>query len=152
VLGREFSYPLLAAVAGLEDAELQAISDMLAGLALGAETGIQGGAPVFFAVLAAAYMIAGQVAEARGTVDTGLAIAAQTGEHYYDVELHRLQGEIVLHLGGAPTEAEAFFQQALEVARSQEAKSMELRTTIRLARLWRDQGKRAEARDLLAPH
>ena len=65
--------------------------------------------------------------------------------------LHRLRGEIVLATGGAPTDAETHFQRALEIARSQDARSYELRAATSLARLWRDQGRQAEARTLLQP-
>ena len=67
-------------------------------------------------------------------------------------EAHRLQGELLLR---QPTpdvsQAEACFQQALDVARRQQAKSWELRTALSLSRLWQQQGKRAEAYELLAP-
>ena len=80
-----------------------------------------------------------------------LAISAQLGQPSMDVDLHRLDGDLVLATGGAPEEAAARYQQALDIARAQEAKSFELRAATSLARLWRDQGRRAEARDLLAP-
>ena len=70
---------------------------------------------------------------------------------YWDADLRRLDGDLILATGGAPEEAAARYQQALNIARAQEAKSLELRAATSLARLWRDQGKRAEARDLLAP-
>lgn len=74
-----------------------------------------------------------------------------TGQHFYDAELYRLQGEIVLAADGAPSDAEALFQRALEIARGQEARSFELRSATRLARLWQRQGKESQARDVLAP-
>ena len=65
---------------------------------------------------------------------------------------HRVAGEIALMLPKADTaKAEAYFERALAVARQQQAKSWELRAAMSMARLWRDQGKRDEARDLLAP-
>lgn len=90
-------------------------------------------------------------AAARGAVDGGLALAAQTHQHYMDAELHRLQGEIELAGGGPPADAEARFQRALDVARAQEAKWLELRAAIRLGRLWQDRGRTADLRDLLQP-
>ncbi len=64
----------------------------------------------------------------------------------------RLRGVLLLRQPGTPqAEAEAWFQRALDVARRQEAKSLELRAAMSLARLWQQQGKRAEAYDLLAP-
>jgi predicted ATPase len=88
------------------------------------------------------------LAEARALVD-------KTGERFWEAELHRLEGELTLQctrpsLERSFPEAEASFRKALEVARRQEAKSLELRAAISLARLWQQQDKRAEARQLLA--
>jgi class 3 adenylate cyclase/tetratricopeptide (TPR) repeat protein len=128
-----------------------ALPEMLDGMALAAETGSQAGAPAFFALLAEAQQAAGQPADAQGTVATGLAVAAQTGQPYVDADLHRLDGELLLATGGTADEAAARYHHALAIAREQGARSFELRAATSLARLWRDQGKRAEARDLLAP-
>jgi predicted ATPase len=75
-----------------------------------------------------------------------------TGETWFEAEVHRIAGEIALK-SPAPdrAKAEEYFAHALEVARKQQAKSLELRAAMSMARLWRDQGKRDEARDLLAP-
>ena len=87
-----------------------------------------------------------------GVLRLGIAQTEQQEMHFYDAELHRLRAEILLDMdGNAVEEAEALFGQALEIARRQEAKTFELRATTSLARLWRDQRKRAAARDLLAP-
>jgi tetratricopeptide (TPR) repeat protein len=138
--------------------ETAAIADMVAGLSVAAETGFQAGAPFLLSWLAEAYMIAGQLAEADGAVDLALAVAAETGQHGVDAELQGLQGEIALgridatdSRPQAEAKAEECFHRALDIARGQDARSYELRAVTRLARLWRDQGKRAEARDLLAP-
>jgi predicted ATPase len=75
-----------------------------------------------------------------------------TGEGLYEAELLRLKGELLIaHRPAVSHEAEACFQRAVAVAREQEAKLFELRASTSLARLWRDQGKRDEARELLAP-
>ncbi len=75
-----------------------------------------------------------------------------TGERWYEAELYRLKGELLLQQSSDnQAEAEACFQQALDVARHQQAKSFELRAATSLARLWQQQGKRQEAHDLLAP-
>jgi predicted ATPase len=67
-------------------------------------------------------------------------------------EVHRIEGEIALKSPKPDAaKAQAYFERALSVAREQQAKSWELRATMSMARLWRDQGKRDEARDLLAP-
>ena len=75
-----------------------------------------------------------------------------SGERFYEAEVYRLKGALLLQDAPASQEeAEAHFQQALDVARRQQAKSWELRAAMSLARLWQRQGKRAEARELLAP-
>jgi predicted ATPase len=139
------------AAARMAAGELEAITDVVAGLALVGGTGNQGGSPALFALLGEAYLTASQFTEAHGAAAAGLAIAAQTGQALFNSELNRLRGEIVLASGGAFAEAEPHFHHALEIARAQKAKSFELRAATSLARLWRDQSKRAEARDLLAP-
>jgi predicted ATPase len=80
-----------------------------------------------------------------------LATLAQSGVRWCEAELYRLRGELLLRSLAPQGEAEACFQQALTVARRQEAKSLELRAVVSLSRLWQRQGKRVEARDLLAP-
>lgn len=81
-LGRVFH-----AAARVAGGEPEAIADMLAGLAVGAETGNQVGAPALFALLGEAYMTGGQFAQARGAVETGLTVATQTGQGFFDAEL-----------------------------------------------------------------
>jgi len=139
------------AAARVAAGEQEAVADLLPGLVQSGGTGNRGGAPGLLSVVADAYLTAGKLAEARSAVEGGLALAAQTGQHFMDAELHRLAGEIELAGGGAAADAEALFLRSLEIARSQEAKSPELRTATSLARLWRDQGRRVEARELLAP-
>ena len=76
----------------------------------------------------------------------------QQEERWWEAEVSRLRGVLLLRQPGTPqAEAETCFQQALEVASRQEAKSLELRAAMSLACLWQQQGKRAEACDLLAP-
>src|SRR4029434_2394112 len=76
----------------------------------------------------------------------------QHEERWWEAEIHHLRGVVLLRQPGTPqAEAEACFQRALDVARRQEAKSLELRAAMSLARLWQQQGRCAEARDLLAP-
>jgi predicted ATPase len=85
------------------------------------------------------------LAEALGLVDT-------TGERFWEAELHRLKGELLLARSSKrAVEAEASFRQALAVARRQQAKSLELRAAMSLSRLWQQQGKCKEAQELLAP-
>ena len=106
-------------------------------------------APIWFTLLGEVYLTARQLAEARGAVESDhAAAAAQAGQPLFDAELHRLEGELVL-ASGATTEDEALFRRAIEIGRAQEAKAFGLRAAAGLARLWRDQGKAAGARDLV---
>ena len=102
--------------------------------------------------LANAYAKLGQFDDAWRCIGEAMAAIEATKESWCDANIHRLAGEIVL-LSGEPdtAKAEAYFERALAVARQQQAKSFELRAAMSMARLWRDQGKRDEARDLLAP-
>src|SRR5262249_23575371 len=103
------------------------------------------------ALLAEASAQAGQTAEGLEALAEALARLAQGRVRWWEAALHRLRGELLLqHAVAQPGEAEACFQQALAVARRQEAKSLELRAAMSLARLWQRQGKRAEAHRLLA--
>jgi predicted ATPase len=81
-----------------------------------------------------------------------MTLAETTNERWCEAEVYRMAGEIAL-LSSEPdaAKAEGYFQRALAVARQQEAKSWELRAAMSLARLWRDQGKVQQARELLAP-
>jgi predicted ATPase len=81
-----------------------------------------------------------------------MAAVETTKERWCEAEVHRVAGEIALtSLQSDAAKAEAYFERALAVARAQNAKSWELRAAMSMARLWRDQGKRDEARELLAP-
>src|SRR5262249_3737171 len=78
-------------------------------------------------------------------------LVEQHDERWWEAEVHRLRGVLLLRRTGTPqAEAETWLQRALDVARRQEAKALELRAAMSLARLWREQGKRAEAHELLA--
>jgi predicted ATPase len=84
-------------------------------------------------------------------VAEALALAEKTAERYNEAELYRLQGDLLLARSpDNQAEVEACFQQALAIARRQQAKSWELRAAMSLSRLWQQQGKRQEAHDLLA--
>jgi predicted ATPase len=108
--------------------------------------------PLHLPYLARAYGEGGQFDDARRCIDEAIASVETTNERWGEVEVHRTGGEIAL-LSPDPdaAKAEAYFERALMVARKQQAKSWELRAAISMARLWRDQGKQDEARDLLAP-
>jgi predicted ATPase len=78
-------------------------------------------------------------------------LLARNNEHMWEAELRRLEGELRSAQGASPANVKSCFEQALATARSQSAKSFELRAAISLARLWRAQGKYPEALALLAP-
>jgi tetratricopeptide (TPR) repeat protein len=106
--------------------------------------------PLLLTWLAEAYAMLGQPDEGlKCLAEAGLVIE-MSDERCYEAELHRMRGEL-LNATGDPSAAELSYHQALAVARSQSAKVLELRTSISLARLWRGQGRRAKAHDLLAP-
>ena len=85
-------------------------------------------------------------------IDEATTAIETTKERWFEAEAHRVAGELAL-MSPEPdaAKADAYFERALAVARQQQAKSWELRAAMSLARLWRDQGKRDQARDLLAP-
>ena len=91
----------------------------------------------------------GQPEEALDSFADALALVEETGERYYEAELHRLKGELLLARHEEGT-AETSLHNAIEVARRQSARSWELRATISLARLWQTQGKTDEAHRRLA--
>jgi class 3 adenylate cyclase/predicted ATPase len=105
-----------------------------------------------FAGLADACARCGNVDEGLAAVEEGLAMMRTGGEHFSLPEIHRIKGKLLL-TGSANDRnaAEAAFSEALSIARAQQAKLLELRASMSLARLWRDQGKVQQARELLAP-
>jgi predicted ATPase len=115
-------------------------------------TGAEWLRPYFLGLLADAYGQAGQGEEGLPALAEALATVDRTGERGYEAELYRLQGELLLRQAVPEVaQADVCFQQALAVARRQQAKSWELRAAMSLSRLWQRQGKRTEARELLAP-
>jgi predicted ATPase len=107
--------------------------------------------PYFLALLAEAYETIGQPAAGLAVIAEALTLVGKTGERWYEPELHRLKGALLLQQSAANhTEAQTCFHHALDLARVQQAKSFELRAATSLARLWQQQGKRAEAHQLVA--
>jgi predicted ATPase len=113
-------------------------------------TGAELWMPHYTTLLAGACEIAGQVEEASTLLEEALQIGERTGERWFAAELNRLKGQLLLRQGRSDA-AEEFYRKALSIAEEQEAKLWELRAAASLARLRRDQGRHAEARDLLAP-
>jgi predicted ATPase len=108
--------------------------------------------PYGLALLAEAYAKVGQREEGLTLLAEALAVTHDSGERRWDAELYRLNGELLMARSAEDdAEAETCFRQALEIARGRQAKSWELRAAMSLSRLWQRQGKRHEARNLLAP-
>ena len=106
----------------------------------------------FTSCLAEAYAELGQFDDAWRCISEALTAIDTTKERWFEAEVNRIAGEIALKSPEPDAaKAEAYFGRALVVARAQQAKSWELRAAMSMARLWRDQGKRDAARDLLAP-
>jgi predicted ATPase len=106
---------------------------------------------LFAALLAEAYGKTGQTSEGLNVVNEELANARVTECCCYEADLHRIKGELLSTQAAADEgEAEACFQNASNIARGQSAKSLELRAAMSLSRLWQRQGKKTEARQLLA--
>jgi predicted ATPase len=139
----------LVALAGKASDAVRVISS---GLAAWRATEATMCVPFYLSCLATVYVQLGQFEEAQRAIDEAITMTEKTSERWFEAEIHRMAGEIALK---SPEEgvakAEAYFQHALSVARSQHAKSWELRTAVSLARLRRDQGKCDEARDVLTP-
>ena len=104
----------------------------------------------FAALLARACEIAGQVEEALIQLDDALQIVERTGERWLEAELNRHKGQLLLRQGHTEA-AEELYRKALSIAEEQGAKLWELRAAASLAQLWGEAGRRAEARELLAP-
>ena len=109
-------------------------------------------APTHLSYLAGAHANLGQFDEAGRCMGEAMSMIETTKERWSEAEVNRLAGEIALMLPEPDAaKAEAYFDRVLAIARKQQAKSWELRAAMSMARLWRDQGKRDEARELLAP-
>jgi predicted ATPase len=159
-LGTEHGFPRYAAWGALyrgwalaaQGQGAEGIAQIRQGLAAYQATGAASGIPAFLARLAVAHGQMDQVDEGLHLVAEALTVVDRTGERYYEAELHRLHGELLLRQATSDArQAEACFHQALTVARHQQAKSWELRAATSLSHLWQHQGRRTAAHDLLAP-
>jgi predicted ATPase/class 3 adenylate cyclase len=139
----------------------EGIQQIQRGMAAHRATGDELFHPYHLALLAEAYGKAGQVEDGLIALAEALATVDRTGERQCEAELYRLKGQLTLQqfqVSGfkfqvppnSQTEAEACFHKAIEIARRQSAKSLELRAVMSLSRLWQQQGKKDEARQMLA--
>jgi len=126
------------------------IAEIRESLAVQQAAGSEVARPQFLAMLAEVCAFAQRYDEALAAADEGLRVSSTTSDHYWDSELRRFKGEALLRLGSA-SGAEPCFLGALADARNGEAKSLELRVAISLGRLRTKEGKRGEARELVAP-
>jgi predicted ATPase len=149
--------------------EEEGVAQIRRGLTAYGATGAVLSQPHFLALLAEVYVRGGQIEEGLTVINQALMVVQETGECYYEAELYRLKGELTLQKGasdwvlatGATSpralsfqsqdpkeverEADVCFLKAIEVAQKQQAKSLELRATVSLARLWQQRGKQQEA-------
>ena len=131
---------------------LGAVQTIGSGLTAWRSTGSTLWMPLYLSHLALAHVEFGRVEDARRCISEAMTDVETTKERWYEAEINRIAGEIALK-SPEPDAAKAqeYFEHALAVARQQQAKSWELRAAMSLARLWRDQGKVQQARELLAP-
>jgi predicted ATPase len=127
----------------------EGISEMRQGLEAYEATGAVAFHSYYLAMLAEAYGKAGQIQEGLAALDEGLAYVEKTGERFCEAEIHRLKGGLLLAQGTDEARVEEQYKQAIEVARGQSARSLELRAVMSLTRLWQKQGKREEGRRVL---
>ena len=116
-----------------------------------AEAGARVRLPYYFSLLVRAYMRAGRLKDGLDTLKHALRVATQNNEHWWDAELYRLHGELKLLQSEGADQVEHVFHRSIEIALSQGAKSLELRASTSLARLWQANGRSAEAKQLLVP-
>jgi predicted ATPase len=130
----------------------EGIEQMHQGLGAHRATGAEIVRPYFLALLAEVRSLIGQPESGLMALADALTLVDKTGERWYEPELYRLKGALLLQQSpDNQADAETCFQHALEITRHQQAKSLELRAATSLARLWQQQGKRQDAHDLLAP-
>ena len=170
----------LRGLALVEQGEVEeGIVQMRLGLAAWEATGARMGRPTWLAPLAAAYGQVGQIEEGLSALSEALTLVNKTGERWHEAVLYRLKGQLTLQsrqvknksktsrrqVEGrskitnpqpltpnpqAEAEAEAYFHKAIEIARCQSAKSLELRAVMSLSRLWQQQGKKKQAHQMLS--
>jgi len=129
-----------------------AIERIRQGLAATQATGARNYQPIFLGLLAEALALTGETEQGLTVLAEALAAAETSGARGHVAELHRLRGDLLRRRAKSDRDdIEACFRTALAVAREQGTRGYELRAATSLARLWRDQDKRGEARDLLAP-
>ena len=139
-------------VLALSGEPFEAVRIIPVGLDASGSTGARWLLPLFLSDLAWAYVELGHCDEARRYIGEAITTLETTKERWSEADAYRVAGEIALKAPNSDgAKAQAHFERALAVARAQGAKSWELRAAMSMARLWRDQGKPQQARELLAP-
>jgi class 3 adenylate cyclase/predicted ATPase len=143
---------LLGCLSALNGKATEAVKTIGSGMGAWRSTGASLWMPMHLAHLIGAYADVGHFDQAQRCVDEAVTLMHQTKERWYESDIHRIAGEVAMRTADTDlARAEALFGQALDVARTQQAKSFELRAAMSLARLWREQKRYDEARGLLAP-
>ncbi len=128
------------------------IAEIRQGLAAELATGAKTWQPYLLGMLAEAFGEGGHSEEGLNALSDALVVIDNGEVRFYAAELYRLKAALLLKQATPDvSQAEGYFQQALDIARRQQAKSLQLRAATSLARLWQQQDKRTEARELLAP-
>jgi predicted ATPase len=152
LIWKAFGMVVQGCVLALTGKASDAVQMITSGLTAWRSTGATVWTPLWLSYLARAYAELGQFDDAWRCIGEAMTAAETTKETWCEAEVNRTAGEIALMSPGPDVaKAEGYFERALAVARQQQAKSWELRAAMSMARLWRDQGKRRAARDLLAP-
>jgi predicted ATPase len=147
-MGRIFVGGAMAAGCSLDEA----ITEMREGIAGVRSSGTQYTLPTFYAWLADACTAAGRIEEGQVALDEGLAMSQENADKFCLPEFHRIRGELLNKRASSDqSEVEDCFLNAIDIARDLEARSLEIRAATSLAKLWRGQGKRNKAHNLLAP-
>jgi DNA-binding SARP family transcriptional activator/tetratricopeptide (TPR) repeat protein len=136
---------LVAHAAACERPCIESIAQLRQAIDRFTNTGARLRLSYYFALLGDACLRAQQPESGIGVIEEALAASREAGERWWDAELHRLRGDLLLELGAGDKEAEAGYQRALEIARTQGAKSFELRSALSIARLWRTSSRAEES-------
>jgi predicted ATPase len=129
----------------------EAVTEVREALAAYRATGARFQSTYHLILLAQALTACGHYREGLSVLREAAELIEETGERYVEAELHRLQGNLLLAQGGDGSAAEPCYLKALEISRAQEARSLELRASADLARLWAKRDERRRATGLLAP-
>jgi predicted ATPase len=146
---RAWSAILVGYALACEQPDAPAITQLRESIAAFTATGARLRLPYYLGLLARVCGRAGRAEDGLAAIDEAMAVSCAHNERWWDAELHRLRGELLLDSGVGASEAEAAYLHAIEIARAQQARALELRAIISLARLWRVQKRADRARRLL---